>query len=456
MAHAASTTVGKVTVSDFDAEREGSYLAVRMNIGLAGLKVKSSNSLTLTPWLVNGNDSIAMPWITVFGRSRYYQTLRSDAKQATEADGNMVFRSGDCPENVQYSRLIPFEEWMDGAGVKVKCEEKGCCQATSLAETEDIGKYSEAFFPELVYIRPQASREKRRTLEGRAYIDFPVDKTEIYPDYRRNTVELARIKATIDTVRDDADATIDGVWLKGFASPESPYSHNSDLAHGRTESLRRWIDRLYDFGDIEVSTEFEPEDWAGLRKAVESSNLEHRDAILRLIDTDMDPDAKEAKIKKEYPEEYRFMLETFYPALRHTDYRVSYVIRSYSDPEEIMEVMKTRPQKLDQNEFYVAAEAYEPGSEGFSEVFETAVRMYPDDEVANLNAANAAMRRGDNESAAKYLERAGDSPEALYARGSLAVREKDYEKARHYLRLAEEAGVAKAAETLKELDARGK
>lgn len=34
------------------------------------------------------------------------------------------------------------------------------------------------------------------------------------------------------------------------------------------------------------------------------------------------------------------------------------------------------------------------GSEEYNETFEVAVRMFPDDEVANLNAANAAMARG--------------------------------------------------------------
>ena len=35
----------------------------------------------------------------------------------------------------------------------------------------------------------------------------------------------------------------------------------------------------------------------------------------------------------------------------------------------------------------------------------------PDDAIANLNAANATMRRGDPTGAERYLDRAGDSPE---------------------------------------------
>ena len=68
---------------------------------------------------------------------------------------------------------------------------------------------------------------------------------------------------------------------------------------------------------------------------MEQSNLEHRTEIIALIDGNLEPDAKEWKIKRAYPVEYRFLLQNCYPALRHTDYRIAYTIRSYSDVEEI-------------------------------------------------------------------------------------------------------------------------
>ena len=106
-----------------------------------------------------------------------------------------------------------------------------------MAEYEGIlGRHNEAFFPELLFVRPEAETMKSRSLSGSAFIDFPVDQTVIYPEYRRNTVELGKIQATIDSVRNDKDVSIISVWLKGYASPESPYSHNKELAIGRTTS----------------------------------------------------------------------------------------------------------------------------------------------------------------------------------------------------------------------------
>ncbi len=254
-------------------------------------------------------------------------------------------------------------------------------------------------------------------------------------------------------MRNDSDVTITQVWLKGFASPESPYAHNRDLAIGRTAALKGYIQQLYRFNEGIIATDFEPEDWVGLRRFVEQSNISHKEEILALIDSDREPDNKEWKIKSEYPEEYRFLLRNCYPALRHTDYRIAYTIRGYSDVEEIERIMNTQPQKLSLNEFYIVAQKYEPGTDEFTEVFETAVRMFPNDETANLNAANAAMRRGDNAAAGRYLSKAGDSPEAVYARGALAIRNGDYEEARRHLTRARELGIAQAAATLEGLDA---
>ena len=450
----ADYVVPKVAVTGLKTERNGNYLSVGMEIVLEDLTVPSNRAVLVTPMLVNGEQSAVLPSVAVYGRRRYYYYRRNEGEAMISGPKETGFRTKDMPESVRYQELVAWEPWMDGAKVMLHRQDYGCCDERVAEWLGELGTYREAFFPELLYIRPVGTLEKRRELTGSSYIDFPVDRTELYPDYRRNPIELQVIRETIDVVRNDPDAKIDTVWLKGFASPESPYSHNTELAIGRTATLKEYIQKMYDFKGVTMVTDYEPEDWAGLRRYVVASNLEHRAEILALIDLDMDPDAKEWKIKSTYPEEYKFMLQTWYPALRHTDYRVSYTIRSYSDPKEILAIMAKSPQHLDQNEFYLAAGEFEPGTEEFTEVFETAVRMFPEDEIANLNAANAAMRRGDNAGAARYLRKAGNGPEATYARAALAIRTEDYATARTLLKAAADAGVEQAAKTLAELEER--
>ena len=444
-----------VSIENFNMNREGKYLTVEINLDLNKLNVDANRAVLLTPRLVNGTDSLDLPSVGIYGRRRYYYYVRNGIGSIS-GENETVYRAAGKPDSVAYNTLAEYEDWMDGATLKFHRSDWGCCHEI-LAEYEGIvGRHREAFFPELVFVQPKAEVMKSRSLSGSAYIDFPVDQTVIYPDYRRNTVELGKIQATIDSVRNDKDITITSVWLKGFASPESPYKHNTDLAIGRTAALKKHIGQLYHFADNIIQTDYEPEDWAGLRRYVEQSNIDHRTEILVMIDSDMEPDAKEAKIKRTYPEEYRFMLQNFYPALRHTDYRIDYNIRTFSEADEIRRIMAEQPQKLSLNEFYLVAGKYEPGTDEFTEVFNTAVRMFPNDEIANLNAANAAIRRDDFGTARRYLDKAGDSAEAVYARGALAVREGYIDTARRYLSKAKEMGLEKAALTLKELDERQK
>lgn len=447
--------VDDVTIRDVEIARDGGYLSIGMLLDLGELEVEPNRAVLLTPRLVNGPDSLVLPSVGIYGRRRYYVYVRNGESLLTDKE-ERSYKAADKPASVGYDKLVPFREWMDGASLKLWRGDYGCCN-TLLDEQEGVlGRHTEPFFPELLYVRPAAERVKSRSLEGSAYIDFPVDKTTIYPDYRRNTAELGKIRATIDSVRSDRDVTITQVWLKGYASPESPYAHNRELAIGRTAALKHYIGQLYRFDDDVIATDYEPEDWAGLRRYVEQSTIDHKAEILALIDSDREPDNREWAIKKYYPEEYRYLLQNCYPALRHTDYRIAYTIRAYSDPAEIGRIMAEQPQKLSLNEFYLVAQQYEPGTDEFTEVFETAVRMYPSDETANLNAANAAMRRGDNAAAARYLAKAGNSPEAVYARGALAVRTGDCATARRYLGEAKKLGVVQAATTLAELDYRNK
>ena len=102
---------------------------------------------------------------------------------------------------------------------------------------------------------------------------------------------------------------------------------------------------------------------------------------------------------------------------------------------------------------YSVAQTYEPGSDAYNDVFDTAVRMFPEDETANLNAANSALQRGDTLLAGKYLAKAGDSGQATVARGILAILEGDAETAMALMRKAQAMGVEAAVSNLEQIQA---
>ncbi len=435
-----------VKVSEFDMEQSGYYLSVDIKYDLSDLKVRRNRAILLTPHYVNPVvDSVDLTSVGIYTRRRYYYYVRNYGEMIT-GEGEISYRKAKKPDTLGFSEVLPYALWMADADMYLVRRVYGCCGREKEEEDGILAKL-ESFSPELIYVCPPAV-QKEFVLEGRAYIDFPVDKTEIYPDYHRNEIELKRIRASIDSIYGDDDITVNAIYLKGFASPEGSYEHNTYLAKERTEAIKRYIQRRYRFDNSLIHTSYRPEDWEGLRDYVEKSDLAHKQGILDIIDSRISPDDKEAKIKREYPHDYQVLLKEVYPYLRHMEYRINYSTREYQNIDEIREVMYSAPQKLSLNEFFLLAGTCTPGSEEFNDIFETAVRMYPEDEVANLNAANIEMSNGNMHAAERYLAKAGDSAEAIYARGIYAYLTGDIEGAVELMRRAETLGLEEASEVL--------
>lgn len=417
---------GVVRLNDATMTRNGDLMTVSSVIDLSGLKVKSSGATVLVPMIVNGADTLRLPTVGVYGRTSWYTSERNGRMPLGGEGRTFRYSRGMAP--IEYVQSVDYAEWMNGSDFVIERVDYGCAGCDRGHIVSELARYKNVEYrPTLIYQAVVAEEVKTRELSGRAYVDFPVNQTVIYPNYRRNSVELAKIIATIDSVRNDPDITVKALSIKGFASPEGSYSNNIRLAQGRTAALKDYVQTLYRFSPGFIRTSYEPEDWEGLRDYVLNHPIDNQAGILAIIDSNLAPDPKNTMIQTTYPVQYQFLLQTVYPGLRHSDYTIEYTIRSFTDPVEIRELIRTAPQKLSLGEMYYALQGLEPGSEEYNEIFETAVRMFPNVDAANLNAANAALQRGDKVSAEKYLAKAGQSGEAVYARGVLAAMKGDFQ-----------------------------
>ena len=293
--------------------------------------------------------------------------------------------------------------------------------------------------PPIMLVAPDPENQKLRQIGGHAFLDFPVNETVIYPDYRKNPDELARILNSIDSAMFDRSVNITKITLHGYASPESPYSNNTRLAKGRTEALKNYLIRKYNFKPQLFQTEYTPEDWGNLEGFLIDSKTRkvkgdfwydskdyfetpevpeivqnHRNDLLHVIGRNMDPDAKEELLKKVGGgEPYKWLLEYVYPGLRHTDYIIDYEIMPFS-LEKGRKLIYTHPEALSLEEMYKVAVSYKERSDDWLDALLIAVKQYPDDATANLNAASACVMTGRLIDAKEYLKKAGDSREAKY------------------------------------------
>ena len=311
-------------------------------------------------------------------------------------------------------------------------------------------RYEPRFSPS--FIIPDAEPVKVRYESGSAYLEFPVGNSTIIPTFRNNTAELGRIDETISIVRNDPDATITGLTLVGNASPEGSWASNLSLSQRRAEALKRYLMGFYDLPSGLVATRGAGEDWPTLGRLVEESNVAGKQALLTIITGTDDYDARDRQMIAANNDGYDAVKRDIYPRLRRTAYKLDFEVAPIS-VERGKEIMRTRPRNLSLNELFLIAETYQPGTEEFREVNEIAARAFPDSDVANNNAAAAAITRRDLISAVSFLGKVQDrGAEWNNNMGVVSYMQGDAAKAAEHFRAAGQTASANAAELEKHLE----
>ena len=406
----------QIKVSQVNVANRDNFMTVSMKLNLDSLKMPTNSQLIYTP-MVTAKDSslLKLPEIVINGRRQQVMFERGVDKKRYSDKALVVKRTNGKAQTIDYQAVVPVES-KKFRNYDLSMHEDLCgCGNVEEGDNIPLQKQRQPNASAL-YLCPEVEAVKIRHLDKRAYIDFPVDKITLYPEYRRNPAQLDSIISTINALKNDKNLEVSRINIHGYASPESPYGHNDYLAKNRAKTLTEYVRRMVKLPSEVFTVSSTPEDWEGLREYIKDSNLEHQSEILAIAsDETLDPDVREAKIKKQYPDEYRFMLSTWYPALRHSDYHITYKVKPF-DVAEAKEILKTKPQQLSLNEMFMVAQTYAAGSKEFNEVMETAVRLFPNDPVANLNAAITRLNAGDADGAKPYLDKAGDSENAQAAR----------------------------------------
>lgn len=407
--HAQKFYKDAIVISNASLWQQGEYLYIDMQMDLRNLKVGSDRTLTLTPVLAGPQNNVVLPDIIINGRRKQKAYERAMALDKTT---RMALPS--TPNEVlNYTQVIPYRPWMENAYLNLEEELCGCGGQPEVLTRELIlsGVSTEAgrlghLQPQPAYIQPKAELVKARSEQYEAHLDFPVSKAVILPDFMNNRAELRNIQTMFDKIQNEKKLTVTGVYIEGFASPEGPLKLNERLSQSRAEALKNYLSAHEQIPARLYHVSFGGENWEGLVKALESSTLKDKDTFLGIIRNTSDINRRKEEIKRVGGgAPYRIMLKEIYPALRKVNCRIDYTIANFK-VDEGREVIKTQPQFLSLNEMYLVANTYPKGSEDFINVFDIAVRMYPDDEVANLNAAAVALSKKDLPGARKYLDKA--------------------------------------------------
>lgn len=461
---AQAAVVSFAGVDDLTVGHEGADCVLAMKLNPAGIKPGRDREVYITPVLksLDSNDSIVMPAVCVAGRNRYYSHLRNNDFAARDAAPTLLEAGSKATYN--YRHATPWQEWMRHSELTFDTRTARCCDAPASAGSDLIARMDytiPAVALDPNYIALTADSTIVIEAQGSAFVDFVVNLTDLDPKYRDNKNEIDKIIKSVDVVAQDPDAIITRITIKGYASPEGSYANNVRLAMGRTNTLKEYVSRdlqrrYANFNPDVMTTDYEPEDWDGLRRwlADTANHISHRAEILAIAnDLNLEPDPRNTKIQQLYPAEYDYLLKEVYPALRHSDYTIRYSIRTDIDVAHLKELLVSNPERLRPVDYYLIAKTYPTGSANYERVMLKAAAQYPGDEEAAINAANIYMMRGDLDNAARYAAHTGHSPQALYTRANLAARLGDLDTAARLLAEAESKGLATAADQLKTIRA---
>lgn len=431
-----------------EIKKKGNKVNVYMDLNLDQVKVASNKGLVFTPIIYKGEDTLKLPAVEVMGRKRFVYYERTK-KTATENPLIVAKRENKKSQTLRYAYTTPYREWMKNSNFAISNDACGCNQKL-LAENLLTNNTEALTTPQQLYQayrEPKAEVVKVRQENGSARLNFRINKWDIVKELGNNSNELATIKQTLDLVKNDPDVTITSITLHGYASPDGNYANNDKLSRNRTQALNQYLLKTYPVDKKLFKVESTAEDWEGTLKYIESHNIPQKEAALKIINSNLTPDQKEQTLAAKAGEAFRFLIDKVWPSLRRTDYTIEYDVKAFN-LEEARKVMNTRPQKLSLQEMYMVANSYPKGSEEYNNVFDTAVKMFPEDKLANLNAALAAIDRGDKVSAEKYLKKAGTGAEVDNTRGCLAVLNEDYVAAKQYFQKAVAGGLKGAQENL--------
>lgn len=322
---------------------------------------------------------------------------------------------------------------------------------------EENVKTTASYAPQFIagYIIPEAEVVKKRSETGKAYLDFAAGKSEILPYYKDNATELRKIQQLVETIKNDTDADITNISIIGYASPEGTYYENYTLSEKRAMALKRYLQSIYGFPERTFQVIAVGEDWQTLDSLVSKSYMIEKHRILEIIRHTDVFDGRELKLMKlAGGEPYRQMQANFFPQLRRSEYKLSYTVKPFSI-EKGKEVFKRKPSSLSLNELFLIANTYEPGSSQFTEVLETAARLFPDSDVANLNAAAGALSRKDTLTAQAYLLKVREQNATYHNNmGVLYGLREEWEKANKSFLQAKKSGSKEAAKNIEELQKR--
>ena len=274
---------------------------------------------------------------------------------------------------------------------------------------------------------------------------------------------VKNLQAAIKDAKENEKKEINKIEVAGYASPDGAQDLNEKLAKNRQKVAQDFLKRDLKKNKLNnaIESNITAEDWDGFQKAMENSNMQDKDLVLRVLSMYSDPEEREAQIKN-LSSVYGTIADEILPALRRSRLILTTDLIGKSD-DEIRELAKNDPAQLSVEELLYAATLtndkaekmaiYQKAADQFNDYrawnslgqlyfedgniaearrcYAKALEIQPNDPDVNYNAGLAALADGDLDKAEEYLGKAAGTKANLNAAlGTLYTQKGDYAAAK--------------------------
>ena len=287
-------------------------------------------------------------------------------------------------------------------------------------------------------VKPQVTADKfQRIIQEvqEADIKFLIQQTNLRNSELKSP-EMKDLHAAIKDADTTANKAINKLEVAGYASPDGKEDLNAKLADARQAKAEKYLQKQLKKAKVNAAIESNvtAEDWAGFQAAMEASNIQDKELVLRVLSMYTDPEEREAQIKN-LSVVFKTIAEEVLPELRRSRLILTTDLIGKSD-EEIATLAKNDPAALNVEELLYAATLTNDLGEKAA-IYKKAIAQFGNDYRTHNNLGIVCFAQGNVAEArrcyAKALQLEPNNADVNYNAGVAAMAENDLTKAEEYL-----------------------
>ena len=412
----------------------------------------------------------ATPVLRFKGGEKAYEMK---AIQGEKVQGNAEVIPYETGKTVSYTSRIPYEDAMRLSDLEIDITgSKGA--KTAKVDPRKIGDGVIAT-ETLVVNAPATSvgEDKFQRIikqQEEAAIYYLINSANIRSK-EMTSEEMKKLEAYIKEAATKENMNLNGIDVRSYASPDGAYDFNEKLANQREKNSSAFLKKQMKKGKVEQYKDENffkdfvvAEDWDGFKKAMEESNIQDKELILRVLSMHSDPEVREREIRN-IASAFAVVADQILPKLRRSLFVVNTELIGKSD-DELKALAKSNPSDLNVEELLYSATLFDNNNDKLA-IYEACMRQFPNDwrgfndagmiqfEMGNIAAAQAnfnkansmsannpvvqnnlgavALKNGDLKQAEVYFGAAtGAGQEVNYNKGIVAIKSGDYAAAVNY------------------------